>query len=97
MEPLSIKVLNHFIDSEDSVNSGVIMDWINKPQLDYSYRTRLINETLYKINYTMKNVLKIDYEAISVKKSKLDKRLKVYTIDKKLFSGYPIKNKEIDV
>ena len=97
MEPLSIKVLNHFIDSEDSVSSGVIMDWINKPQLDYSYRTRLINETLYKINYTIKNVLKIDYEAISVKKSKLDKRLKVYTIDKKLFSGYPIKNKEIDV
>ncbi len=97
MEPLSIKVLNHFINSEDSVSSGEIMDWINKPQLDYSYRTRLINETLYKINYTIKNVLKIDFEAITVKKSKLDKRLKVYTIDKTLFSGYPIIKKEIDV
>lgn len=97
MEPLSIKVLSHFINSEDSVSSGEIMDWINKPQLDYSYRTRLINETLYKINYTIKNVLKIDFEAITVKKSKLDKRLKVYTIDKTLFSGYPIIKKEIDV
>ena len=76
MEPLSIKVLNHFINSEDSVSSSEIMDWINKPQLDYSYRTRLINETLYKINYTVKNVLKIDSDTITVKKSKLDKRNK---------------------
>ena len=97
MEPLSIKVLSHFINSEDSVSSSEIMDWINKPQLDYSYRTRLINETLYKINYTIKNVLKMDSDAINVKKSKLDKRLKVYTIDKTLFSGYPIIKKEIDV
>ena len=97
MEPLSIKVLKHFINSEDSVSSSQIMDWINKPQLDYSYRTRMINETLYKINYSVKNVLKIDYEVISVKKSSLDKRLKVYTIDKTLFSGYPIIKKEIDV
>ena len=97
MEPLSIRVLNNFINSEYSVSSSEIMDWINKPQLDYSYRTRLINETLYKLNYTIKNVLKIDYEAITVKKSKLDKRLKVYTIDKTLFSGYPIIKKEIDV
>jgi len=97
MEPLSIRVLNNFINSEYSVSSSEIMDWINKPQLDYSYRTRLINETLYKINYTIKNVLKIDHEAITVKKSKLDKRLKVYTIDKTLFSGYPIIKKEIDV
>ena len=97
MEPLSIKVLKHFINSEDTVSSSQIMDWINKPQLDYSYRTRMINETLYKINYSIKNVLKIDYEVISVKKSSLDKRLKVYTIDKTLFSGYPIIKKEIDV
>ncbi len=97
MEPLSIKVLNHFINSEDSVSSSEIMDWINKPQLDYSYRTRLINETLYKINYTIKNVLKIDSDTITVKKSKLDKRLKVYSIDKTLFSGYPTIKKEIDV
>ena len=97
MEPLSIKVLNYFINSEDSVSSNEIMDWINKPQLDYSYRTRLINETLYKINYTIKNVLKIDSDTITVKKSKLDKRLKVYSIDKTLFSGYPKIKKEIDV
>ena len=97
LEPLSIRVLNHFINSEDSVSSSEIMDWINKPQLDYSYRTRLINETLYKINYTIKNVLKIDSDAITVKKSKLDKRLKVYNIDKTLFSGYPTINKDIDV
>ena len=97
MERLSVIVLNHFINSEDSVSSSEIMDWINKPQLDYSYRTRLINETLYKINYTIKNVLKIDSDAITVKKSKLDKRLKVYNIDKTLFSGYPTINKDIDV
>ena len=97
MEPLSIKVLNYFINSEDSVSSNEIMDWINKPQLDYSYRTRLINETLYKINYTIKNVLKIDSDTITVKKSTLDKRLKVYNIDKTLFSGYPTIKKEIDV
>jgi hypothetical protein len=42
-------------------------------------------------------VLKIDSDAITVKKSKLDKRLKVYNIDKTLFSGYPTINKDIDV
>ena len=97
MDQLSLRVLNHFIHLEDSVSSSEIMDWINKPQLDYSYRTRLINETLYRINYTIKNVLKIDSDTITVKKSKLDKRLKVYSIDKTLFSGYPKIKKEIDV
>jgi hypothetical protein len=42
-------------------------------------------------------VLKIDSDTITVKKSKLDKRLKVYSIDKTLFSGYPKIKKEIDV
>jgi hypothetical protein len=97
MEPLAIRILKGFILSDNSVSSNQIMDWINKPQLDYSYRTRLIKENLYKINYTIRNVLKIDYEVITMKKSTLDKRLKVYSIEKKLFSGYPIIKKDIDV
>ena len=97
MDPLSIRILNQFILSDNSVSSSQILDWINKPQLDYSYRTRLVKEILHNINYSIRNVLKIDYEVITVKKSNLDKRLKVYNIDKKLFSGYPIIKKETDV
>jgi hypothetical protein len=97
MDLFSIRILNQFLLSDNSVSTSEIMDWMNKPQLDYSYRTRLIKETLYKINYTVRNVLKIDYEVITIKKSNLDKRLRVYTIDKTLFLGYPTIKKDIDV
>jgi len=53
--------------------------------MEYSHKTRILNDTLYKINYKIKSTLKTDYDPITVIKSSFDKRLKVYSINKDLF------------
>ena len=88
MEPICLLVLNHIIASKEQVYSRNIIEWIDKPQLDYSHKTRLVKDVLYKINYKIKSVIKLDRDPIQVNKSKFDKRLKVYSLDKTLFANY---------
>ncbi len=88
MEPICLLVLNHIIASKEQVYSRNIIEWIDKPQLDYSHKTRLVKDVLYKINYKIKSVIKLDHDPIQVNKSKFDKRLKVYSLDKALFANY---------
>ena len=85
IEPICLLVLNHMLASKSQVYSKDILDWLDKPQLDYSHKTRLVKDVLYKINYKIKSVLKSDNDPIQVNKSKYDKRLKVYSLDKSLF------------
>jgi hypothetical protein len=85
LEPLSLVVLKHFINSKEPVYSKDIISLINKPHLDYSHKTRIMNDLLYKINYVIKVSLKIDDDPIKVNKSAFDKRLKEYSINNQLF------------
>ena len=85
LEPLSLVVLTHFINSKTPVFSKDLISLINKPHLDYSHKTRIMNDVLYKINYVIKVSLKINEDPITINKSSFDKRLKVYTINKKIF------------
>ena len=84
VEPLKLAILIHLMDSEEQVYSKEIIELINKPHLDYSHSTRIMNDVLYKINYIVRTLLKTDQDIIRVSKSTFDKRLKVYSIDKDL-------------
>ena len=82
---MNLTVLIHLIDSKEQVYSKEIIELINKPHLDYSHSTRIMNDVLYKTNYVIRTSLKIDDDVIKVSKSTFDKRLKVYSVDKDLF------------
>ena len=85
LEDQGLVVLKYLMTSKKPVYSKDIISLINKPQMEYSHKTRILNDTLYKINYKIKSTLKTDYDPITVIKSTFDKRLKVYSINKDLF------------
>ncbi|MFT5214779.1 MAG: hypothetical protein ACI9WV_002512, partial [Patiriisocius sp.] len=85
LEKQSLVVLKHLMTSKEPIYSKDIISLINKPHMEYSHKTRILNDTLYKINYKIKSTLKTDYDPITVIKSSFDKRLKVYSINKNLF------------
>lgn len=85
LEKQGLVVLKHLMTSKEPVYSKDIISLINKPHMEYSHKTRILNDTLYKINYKIKSTLKTDYDPITVIKSSFDKRLKVYSINKNLF------------
>ena len=85
LEAQGLVLLKYLMTSKEPVYSKDIISLINKPQMEYSHKTRILNDTLYKINYKIKSSLKTDYDPITVIKSSFDKRLKVYSINKDLF------------
>jgi len=85
LEDQGLVVLKYLMTSKEPVYSKDIISLINIPQMEYSHKTRILNDTLYKINYKIKSSLKTDYDPITVIKSSFDKRLKVYSINKNLF------------
>jgi hypothetical protein len=85
LEDHGLVVLKYLMTSKEPVYSKDIISLINKPHMEYSHKTRILNDTLYKINYKIKSTLKTDYDPITVIKSSFDKRLKVYSINKDLF------------
>ena len=85
IEDQGLVLLKYLMTSKEPVYSKDIISLINKPQMEYSHKTRILNDTLYKINYKIKSSLKTDYDPITVIKSSFDKRLKVYSINKDLF------------
>ena len=84
LDPLGMTIFTHLAYAKKQVYSKDIIELINKPHLDYSHSTRILNDTLYKINYKLKTAIKTDNDIIQVSKSTFDKRLKVYEIDKDL-------------
>ena len=85
LEEQGLVMLKYLMTSKEPVYSKDIISLIDKPQMEYSHKTRILNDTLYKINYKIKSSLKIDYDPITATKSSFDKRLKVYSINKDLF------------
>jgi len=85
LEPIGLLILRHLLNSKEPVYSQDIILLINKPHMEYSYKTRILNDILYKINYVVKQSIKTHDDIITVIKSSFDKRLKVYSINKDLF------------
>ena len=87
IDPIGLKLINGFMTSDEPIYSEDILKWIDKPHLDYSHKTRIIKDVIYKINFKIKSVLKSVEDPIQINKSKFDRRLKVYTLNKALFAN----------
>ncbi|MDO7592587.1 MAG: kelch motif-containing protein [Schleiferiaceae bacterium] len=88
LEPLNLTVLIYLLDSTEQVYSKDLIALIDKPHLDYSHSTRIMNDVLYKTNYVLITALKTENDIIQINKSTFDKRLKVYSVDKDVFINF---------
>jgi len=88
LEPLNLTVLIYLLDSIEQVYAKDLIAMIDKPHLDYSHSTRIMNDVLYKTNYVLRTALKTENDIIQINKSTFDKRLKVYSADKDLFVNF---------
>ena len=85
LDPLNLTVLTYLLNSKEQVYAKDIIALIDKPHLDYSHSTRILNDVLYKTNYVIRTSLKTENDIIQISKSTFDKRLKVYSVDKDMF------------
>jgi len=81
----SIRIIKLLLNSEKEIISKDIMEIMENPNLNYGHNTRVMNEMIGKINFKLKSTLGFDKDLITFKKSKIDKRIKVYSIDKSYF------------
>ena len=81
----SIQIVNLLLKSEKEIISKDILDIVENPNLNYGHNTRVMNGFIDEINYKLKSTLGIKEDLITCEKSDLDKRIKVYSIDKSYF------------
>jgi len=81
----SIKLLNLFFKSNNEVLSRNIMEIVENRELNYGHNTRIKNQKIDQINMKLKFILKIDDDLITFRKSDLDKRIKVYSLNMDYF------------
>ena len=81
----SIQILNLFFQSDKEILSSDLMDIVENKELNYGHNTRVKNQLIEEINLKLKSLLGIDNDLITVRKSELDKRIKVYTLNKNYF------------
>ena len=79
-EIVKILVNNEFVLSKD------IIPLLKIPHMDYAHSTRVMRDTLFQINFKLKGLIKSETDVIVIKKSDYDKRIKQYSINKKLFN-----------
>ena len=81
----SIKILNLFFQKNKEVFSSDIMDIVENKDLNHGHNTRVKNNLIDEINLKFKSLLGVDDDLITFQKSSLDKRIKVYILEKKYF------------
>jgi hypothetical protein len=81
----SIRIINLLLNSENELISRDILNITEKTNLNYGHNTRIMNSKIEEINFKLKEILHVKNDLITYKKSKTDKRIKVYTIDKSYF------------
>jgi len=79
------QIINLLLKSEKEIISKNIMEIVENPNLNYGHNTRVMNGFIDEINFKLKSTLEIEKELITFKKFDLDKRIKVYSIDKSYF------------
>lgn len=82
---ISIQIINLLLKSEKEVVSKDIMCFTEKQDLNYGHNTRVMNLLIDEINFKLREILHTEEDIITFKKSKLDKRIKVYSIKKDYF------------
>lgn len=81
----SIKIIRLLLNSEKEIISKDILDIVENPNLNYGHNTRVMNRLIEEINLKLKSILGINNDPITYEKSNIDKRIKVYSIDKLYF------------
>lgn len=81
----SIQIVNLLLKSEKEIISKDIMSIVENPNLNYGHNTRVMNGIIEEINFKLKSTLRIKEDLITCEKSDLDKRIKVYSIEKSYF------------
>jgi len=83
-EEKELEVINLLLNY-DVVHSSEILALVENPNHNYSHNMRTKNQLIDKLNYKLKTMLKIDYDLITSKKSKEDRRIIDYMLDKTFF------------
>jgi hypothetical protein len=84
--PISLqesKILHQLLSHEE-VDSTDILNIVENPEHNYSHNMRVRNQVMEDLNFKLKTILNTKKELISSYKSKTDKRIKVYRLEKKL-------------
>lgn len=80
-----IQVLKLLLKTDDLVQSSQIMDIVENKTLHYAHNIKVKNHLMENLNFKLKTLLRIEKDIITSKKSKEDKRIKIYYIDKSYF------------
>ena len=83
-EEKELEVINLLLNY-DVVHSSEILALVENPNHNYSHNMRTKNQLIDKLNYKLKTMLKIDYDLITSEKSKEDRRIIDYMMDKTFF------------
>lgn len=84
-EKKSIVMIDLLLNSKNEVISRDILELVENKNLNYGHNTRVMNSLIEETNFKLKSVLGIENDLITYQKSDLDKRIKVYSIDKSYF------------
>ncbi len=85
MDENSIAAINLLLRSDDEVNSKELMDLVENKNLNFAHNTKIKNKLIEEINFKLRTVLGIKADPITFQKSKIDKRIKTYTIERRYF------------
>jgi hypothetical protein len=86
MDPTSLKVLNLLLRTDGDVQSQLILDMVENPQLSPAHNIRVKNQVIENLNFQLKTLLATEEDPIQSKKSEEDKRIKSYTVQSRHFS-----------
>jgi len=81
----SVKIILLLLNSDENVPSNDILGIVENKELNHGHNTRVKNNLVDEINFKLKSVLGIEKNLITFHKSEIDKRIKVYNIDKSYF------------
>jgi len=84
-DAVSHHVLNLFLKSEENVKTEDIMGITENNNLHYAHNIRVKNQVIEELNFKLKSILEINHDLITIEPSEIDKRIKVYTLDKSYF------------
>lgn len=85
IEPIHKEIIDFLLKSEEASTNELIMV-INKEHLHISQAQRILQKTIEAINFKLRLLTGTDADFIQMKKSDIDQRIKVYSIDKTWFS-----------
>lgn len=83
-DDIHIKIVNRLL-TLDETPTWELFQIIHKEHLHPSQNSRILSATIDEINFKLRVITGANIEFIKMKKSELDKRMKVYSIDKRWF------------